>query len=247
MRTVYIHKQGPRIFSDNAFSAALGFASMGFDIREIEPGEDLYNYLNKDKESFFVGGINAVRDVFNALGIKQPEIDNPHICLPLFLGRDVQEVTWEQIESLVDIGGCPFFIKPLEDHKLFTGYVVKSKHDLIHAKNRIKPHTRIIISECVNFVSEYRCFVHKGKLVGCKNYAGDFKKFPNFEIIEEAITQYKNQPIGYSIDFGVTDDDKTLLIEMNDGFGLSAYGLNKVLYCKILMDRWDEIVNKKVF
>jgi hypothetical protein len=32
---------------------------------------------------------------------------------------------------------------------------------------------------------------------------------------------------------------------MNDGFGLSAYGLNKIIYCKILEARWDEILKNK--
>ena len=50
--------------------------------------------------------------------------------------------------------------------------------------------------------------------------------------------------MAYSIDFGVTSDGRTLLIEMNDGFGLSAYGLNKIAYCKMLEARWDEISKK---
>jgi hypothetical protein len=65
---------------------------------------------------------------------------------------------------------------------------------------------------------------------------------PNFEIIDQAIVDYKNQPIAYSIDFGITSEGKTLLIEMNDAYGLSSYGLNKMIYCKILEKRWDQII-----
>jgi len=100
------------------------------------------------------------------------------------------------------------------------------------------------MSECVNFISEYRCFVLNKEMVGCKNYKGDFKIFPNASIMENAINDYINQPVAYSIDFGVTDKGETLLIEMNDAFGLGSYGLDKLIYCKILEARWDEILGK---
>lgn len=241
MRTVYIQKQGNRIASENGFAAALGFAQMGYNV--IEADENLtYSKLLQDETAMAVGGINYIRGAFTYLGLKQPEIDNPHIHLPQYLGREVCEATWSEIEQLTDF---PFFIKPLEDHKLFTGYVVKSPQDLLHGKLRVKPNSKIVLSECVDFISEFRCFVLEGKLVGCKNYTGDFRVLPDFDIIENAICDYINQPIAYSIDFGVTTEGKTLLIEMNDGFGLSAYGLNKIIYCKMLQARWDEILCKK--
>jgi hypothetical protein len=238
MRTAYIQKEGNRIFSENCFSAALGFAQMGYKV--VETDSSVYESLKQDKAAILVGGIHFMRNAMRSLGIRQPQIDNPHIHLPGYLGRDVCEATWSEIEQFTTF---PFFIKPLEDHKLFTGYVVKSQHDLLHAKMRVKPDSKILLSEAVSFISEYRCFVLDGKLVGCKNYTGDFRVLPDFEIIESAITDYQGQPAGYSIDFGVTDDGRTLLIEMNDGFGLSAYGLNKIIYCKILQARWDQIRN----
>jgi hypothetical protein len=242
MRTVYIQKQGNRIASENGFVAALGFAQMGYNI--VEADENLaYQKISEDKTAIAVGGINYIRGIFKGLGVVQPKIDNPHIHLPQYLGREVCEATWSEIEQL---DSFPFFIKPLEDHKLFTGYVVKTPQELLHAKLRVTlPDTKFVLSECVEFISEFRCFVLEGKLVGCKNYAGDFRVMPDFDIIENAIIDYQAQPAGYSIDFGVTSDGRTLLIEMNDGFGLSAYGLNKIIYCKILEARWDEIMKNK--
>lgn len=234
----YIQTQGNRIMSENGFSAALGFAQMGYDVIQID-GVLIIEKIKENPKAIFVGGINTVRNVFDSLGIIQPQIDNPHVHLPQYLGREVCEATWSEIEQMDTF---PFFIKPLEDHKLFTGYVVKTPQELLHAKLRTEPGSKIILSECVEFISEYRCFVLDGKLVGCKNYTGDFRVLPDFNIIESAIIDYKAQPVGYSIDFGVTADGKTLLIEMNDGFGLSAYGLNKIIYCKILQARWNEIL-----
>lgn len=43
------------------------------------------------------------------------------------------------------------------------------------------------------------------------------------------------------LDFGVTSDGRTLLIEMNDGYSLGAYGLEPELYAKLLTARWAEL------
>jgi hypothetical protein len=242
MRKVYIQKVGNRLFSENCFSAAMGFAQMGYQVIEAEVGPQLFTVLCEEPESMFVGGINGVKNVFRAIAVEPPQIDNPHIYLPQYLGREVVETTWTEVEQMAAAENFPFFIKPLDEQKLFTGYVVKCAPDLIQAKLRVKGDTKILMSECVEFISEWRCFVLEGKLVGCKNYTGDFRMLPNFEIIDQAIVDYKNQPIAYSIDFGITSEGKTLLIEMNDAYGLSSYGLNKMIYCKILEKRWDQII-----
>lgn len=247
MRKVYIQRENgsSRIFSENCFSAALGFSQMGHHVIEAHACPQLYIDLCDDEHAMFVGGINAVKSAFRAIAIEAPEIDNPHIHLPQYLGREVVETTMSEVEQMADNGDFPFFIKPLDEQKLFTGYVIKCKPDLLQAKLRAKPETKILMSECVEFISEYRCFVHNKKLVGCKNYTGSFRVLPDFDIIENAIKDYQAQPIAYSIDFGITSDGRTLLIEMNDAFGLSSYGLNKITYCKMLEDRWDEIVKIK--
>jgi hypothetical protein len=243
MRDVYVQRNlnNTAFLSENCFIAASGFGQMGYKvIGFVNPRE-----LPLNKYSIVVGGINSVREHFSRLEINQPEIDNPHTCLPKYIGRTICEMSFSDVEEyaiLGEPGTFPFFIKPLIDHKLFTGYVVNSKSDLIQAKLRTKPESMILVSDCIKIVSEYRCFVLNGKLVGCKNYTGDFTVYPDFQIIEYAISDYNNSPAAYSIDFGITRDGRTLLIEMNDGFGLSSYGLNKLTYCKMLEARWDEIM-----
>jgi hypothetical protein len=98
-----------------------------------------------------------------------------------------------------------------------------------------------MLSNVVNIVSEYRCYVIENKLVGIKHYLGDFKIFPNVDFIEETIKNYENQPIGYTIDFGVTDQNETILIEVNDGWSIGNYGLRDKIYAKLLLKRWIEI------
>lgn len=242
MKNVYVQRSGNKFLSVNCFEAAAGFGQMGYNVIGFERPEE----IDHSSSPIVVGGINTIRQVFSDLGIFQPQIDNPHNHLPDYLGRKIVEMTFEEVEEYASIGVFPFFIKPLYDHKLFTGYVVKSGHDLLQAKLRCEPNTRLILSECVEFISEYRCFVLNGVLIGSKNYTGDFTASPDYNIIESAIRDYKSQPIAYSIDFGITANGRTLLIEMNDGFGLSAYGLNKIAYCKMLEARWDEITKKVI-
>jgi hypothetical protein len=86
-------------------------------------------------------------------------------------------------------------------------------------------------------------------MVGCKNYTGDFTIFPDFHIINNAITEYERTvdviPISYSLDFAITDGGETQLIEINDGFALGSYGLNSIYYCKFIRDRWNQLINTK--
>jgi hypothetical protein len=62
-------------------------------------------------------------------------------------------------------------------------------------------------------------------------------------VIENAVSEYKNAPNGYAIDFGVTDDGRTLLIEVNDGYALGSYGLFYLDYAKLLSARWAQLTD----
>ena len=68
---------------------------------------------------------------------------------------------------------------------------------------------------------------------------------PNDEVIKQAVQDYKTAPAGYSLDFGVTDTGRTLLIEVNDGYALGSYGLFYIDYAKLLSARWAELTGTK--
>ena len=65
--------------------------------------------------------------------------------------------------------------------------------------------------------------------------------FSNYLAIKKAVQEYKTAPAGYSLDFGLTDTGKTLLIEVNDGYALGSYGLFYIDYAKLLAARWAEL------
>lgn len=95
--------------------------------------------------------------------------------------------------------------------------------------------------ECVHFVSEWRCFLLYGQLIGIHFYYGDKNIECDREVINAAIKAFPNMPAGCALDFGVTDDGRTLLIEMNDGYSLGIYDLEPTLYVRLLTARWAEL------
>lgn len=135
----------------------------------------------------------------------------------------------------------PIFVKPNKYSKEFIGGVAESKQSFNNCFYDVSDDKELLVSEVVNFVSEYRGYVIDKELRGIKHYQGDFRVFPDMTIIDSAIKDYISQPIGYSIDFGITDDGKTLLVECNDGYSLGNYGLNDVTYSTLLARRWIEM------
>lgn len=59
--------------------------------------------------------------------------------------------------------------------------------------------------------------------------------------MENAVSDYTSAPKGYAIDFGLADDGRTLLLEVNDGYSLGSYGLFPLDYAKLLSARWAEL------
>jgi hypothetical protein len=235
--------------NENCYASAEGFHRMGYDIVKFDY-EDTWKYTApfhefNIEEDIAHGGINAMRKLFDKFGVPQPEIHNPHEHLYDYLGREMNETTYRKVAyNFMNKLSSPIFIKPLDEHKLFTGKVINSFADLISLSS-VPPETKILQSEVVTWISEYRCFVNRRALIGCKNYTGDFTVLPNFDLVNGAIEDYKEQPLSYSIDFGITDKGETQLIEINDGFALGAYGLNSIYYCKFIRDRWHEIMKIK--
>jgi hypothetical protein len=102
-------------------------------------------------------------------------------------------------------------------------------------------------SELVDFVSEYRVYVCEREIVGIKHYSGDFRIFVDPKAIDAALLAYTTQPSAFGIDFGVTRDGRTLIVEQNDGFSLGSYGLHPVTYAKLLETRWLELLSCRRF
>lgn len=251
--------------SINFFQADQGFRELGYEIEYFvylpdQEGNAPFRFadtLRSDvpvftKDTIVVGGVQTVDAVYDLLKVNNPHLESYPHQLDEYMCRKISEKTLEQVrtEILDDIENDrinPQFIKPkAEQRKVFTGHVVSRYVDLIKTAG-LPGETKVWSSPIVEFISEYRVFINRGKIVGLKHYKGDFLVFPDDIAIERMVNDYYDAPIAYSLDVGVTkspfDASDTLLVEVNDANALGCYGLGPVTYANMIVDRWNEVVN----
>ncbi|RXZ77980.1 DUF4343 domain-containing protein [Paenibacillaceae bacterium] len=112
------------------------------------------------------------------------------------------------------------FVKSNNKVKGYTGIIHGSKREHI-------PEGEYIVSRIMNIESEWRGFVHNGKLVGIQNYSGDFTKMPDINLINKMIRNYTYSPAAYTIDVGLNDIEGTFLIEIHCLFSCGFYGFSE--------------------
>lgn len=238
-RTVYLQRNEAtnEFINSNVYAAWEGFGLLGYE--RVSFMRPQLQYLDVTKETVVVGWIGTVEEAFKIVGVESPPETSIPECLMKYAGRKIWESTLGEVRA---DDYFRHFIKPLHGHKSFTGHVRTGAVADLMATSVYPNEMPILCSEVVNFISEYRGFVLNGKLIGLKNYSGDFKKMIDVTQVESAIKDYKEAPCAYSIDFGLTDDGRTLLVEVNDSFALGSYGLHVMQYAQMIEARWDQIV-----
>ncbi|MBB6050458.1 ATP-grasp domain-containing protein [Armatimonas rosea] len=238
-RVVYIHANAEGIpFAPTSYAAWDGFTKLGYDVR-LYQSEELES-LPRVREVIVVGGIGLVHKALARVGAPLPDELNIPEALLAFAGRQVWETTLGVARKPES---WPLFVKPLHEAKLFVGHVIRDWPDLIVAAG-CDSDLPVLAQEPVNFVSEWRVYVRYGKILGLGHYKDDPLIFPDPAVVRAAIAAWGDAaPAGYGIDFGITDDGKTLLVEVNDGHSLGNYNLRPVEYAKLLQARWDEMAN----
>lgn len=242
--TIYFKKYEKEFVDDFVASAYLGFKSKGKECKFYEDIKD----VPVSKYNVVIGPIDETSYYFEQLGINILN-DIPPINIPAslnseaFLGRKTYIMSMREFK---DTQNVPIFAKSADVLKQFSAGVIskeKSKNDFYYD---VPDDTRVLVSEVLNIESEYRVFVNRNEIIGMKNYIGNFFVYPDPKIIKIAIASYKNPPISYTIDFGVTLEGETVLIECNDGWSVGDYGLDQDIYAKFLLDRWIQITNAYV-
>jgi hypothetical protein len=221
---------------DWACSAYLGFKEKGFspilfeDIREVPVS----------KSNVVVSFIEDTSFYFERLGVNVPYALNIPESLKGFTKRDIEYMT---VAEFMQDKRQPIFVKPASKGKPFSSGVIKEFRSKPFILHDVKPEELCMVSNVIDIVSEYRCYVIKGILKAIKHYLGDIRIFPNMQIIDAAISMYDAAPSCYAIDFGITSAGETVLIECNDAWSLGNYGLENREYANMLLTRWIEIVN----
>ena len=199
--------------------------------------------LKITSNDFIAGEIETMFTAMKQLDIHYEYNDYPK-CLYKYLHRRIWESSIRDIKTeLFDKCLCfinPVFIKPKDKLKKFTGFVIKSIDDLGNINNA-GDNTKIICSEPVNFVSEYRCPVINGEVRDFCFYSGDSNILIDKGVVQEMVKDFVNSPKAYCIDVGVLSTGETALIEVNDALCIGIYSMSKELYAELLMTRWNEL------
>jgi len=205
--------------------------------------KNVYGILNipfKYKESEFINlkkfknlvPVGSVEFIHSFLKVNNFIIPNP-LNIPDELNKYEYLKRYIGVKKFKDLNIKNIFIKSNSEIKKFTGFIAENKEKALLFEPNIKDDDEILYSDVINIESEYRCFIYKNELVGLKHYAGDFKQFPNLNIIKKAIKDYKTSPIAYTLDFGITDKNETILIEAHNFYSIGLYGFDNY---KILPD-----------
>jgi hypothetical protein len=245
IKLAYIQKKNGEFFSEAAYSFWRGCNELGIDVVgfEQDSGIQIPTTIGLTKETVVYGGIGIVRKAFDYLGVRQPTVGElpPPEVLP-FYGRRIWATTMLEVREGYEDNRF-FFIKPLRDHKAFSGHVTSGTIGTLAQTAGFPNNFEIVASEVVYFRSEYRLFVHNRKIRDSRFYRGDFRYSPDYMVADRFIETFKKPPVAYSLDLGVTMDGKTFVVEINDAFSLGHYGMPHTPYTQMVIDRWEEIVN----
>lgn len=175
--------------------------------------------------------------------MKHFEIPTP---IPINIPDDLNELYYTNRSvingnhmDIENLGHGKWFVKSATQFKGFTDIL---RIDNNHSWNIPAGHYQM--SNYIEIESEWRAFVYQGKLVGLQNYSGDFKWFPQINVINKMIKAYKSAPIAYTLDIGINDHD-TFIIEIHDFFSCGLYGFADHRILPFMYNRWfHEYLNK---
>ena len=232
-------------YNQNCSDAFAGCNKLGLDVVRYKA---IYSINDNQPEDLGVGSYSDTCFALDRMGIHPEPLDYPDELMP-FTGRKIWKSTLftvsRDMTASTDGSCCHIFIKPRQDVKRFHGTVINCCEDFIKLGGGVDD-IDVWCSEYVHFISEWRLWVLNGEIVGLNPYGGAWDVFPDVEVLRKAVRAYTSAPSAYALDFGVTDDGRTLLVEVSDGYGLMSYGLNARLYVQILLTRWKEMTASAV-
>lgn len=230
----FIHAFQGKPYNSDCKAAYDGFVELGIETVLFSTNEE---FDRRNPEDVVVGGVIMICHALSQRGITAEHYDYPEELMG-FRGRKIWKTRLKDLPK----ERFPVFIKPVEE-KIAPGIVVHTWADVQEEYGLIDPETELYCSEPVEFISEWRCFLLYGEIIGIHFYYGDHNAIYDRSVIDAAVKAFSVMPVGCALDFGVTKDGRTLLIEMNDGYSLGTYGLEPKLYARLLTARWAELNN----
>jgi hypothetical protein len=190
------------------------------------------------------GSISFIKHALRRYGKELANVEEPSYpaCLTNYYRRKITPgFRLNGAKELLD-KGHRFFIKP-EAAKRFTGFVADNSYD--PRFNGASGQCPVYMSEVVEFVSEWRCYITHNRHTALSFYDGDPKIAPDLGVVSEVVRLSGKHaaPAGYVIDFGVLADGRTAVVEVNDGYAVGAYGDGiEANYWNMISARWQELI-----
>lgn len=222
------------------FNASKGFEFIGREVLRMTADE--IEGRTPRAEDLVFGGVEVVRPYLARLGCEPEPLDYPE-KLQEYLGRKFETELLGTLRKRYNEPGPPTFIKPVE-HKLFTGHVVRRFGDLIRTQS-FPAETPLYCVEHMEFLSEWRFYCDGSQVIGVDHYKGDPLRSPVSEVVAQAAFDFakcEEGPVTYSLDFGVSANGETRLVEVNDMISLGCYGLDAPVYAQLIEKRWLQLV-----
>ncbi|HEX4607142.1 MAG TPA: ATP-grasp domain-containing protein [Urbifossiella sp.] len=244
VRLVYVQAEGGVPAADSFYRAWDGFRKRGVPCVLFEPPQLAAGTLPLARDTLVAGGVPVVEAALAALGVPVPPADNLPDSLAAYRGRKVWTTTWGDLRARYGRSGppAPLWVKARRRNKAVPSIAVYDAAD-IGASGNLPDALEVLVSEYVTFVSEWRCFVCRGRVIDLCRYQGDVFAYPDPKVVKAAVAAHaKAAPAGYGIDFGVLTDGRTVLVEVNEGYSLNPYGLESMEYAELLEARWLELV-----
>jgi hypothetical protein len=218
-----------------------GYEVLEFTTTELRSGDIDYHLIGDADNTILCGGVGTVREALERAGRPAP----PNLDLPVsvrfWANRLVWESTMGEIRHGVMNGADPVHVKPRDRGKLFNGTVIASFKDLIPSAS-VPDDEPVLVQGIVKFVSEWRATILRDRIINVAHYKGDPLQFPHSATMTCALNDFEERPIGFSMDWGVTEDGETALVEVNDGFSLGNYGVRGCDYVAMIEARWRQLM-----
>lgn len=240
MRACIYGDNTERWHSLEAHCAYIGFKKLGWDVLVgmQDPVDDDALYLGP--RHWMLTALNAQHRDVRTLG------RFPH-TLRQFLDKHPRSMTIAKFRDFCQTGSfANFRVLSDSDPAHFNERLVVSVEDVLDIFDM--PATDVVhVMSDFKYISEYRCFVDKGAIVGVTHVAGSTLVYPSSDVLRKLQKQLKNVVASaLVIDMGIADfperperiRNPTLLKSCFEIFDVSCVGVSPVIYASMLQHRW---------
>jgi hypothetical protein len=251
-------------FVDDLDAIRAELLARGVEVVATDPTDDLPPLRGLRPEDIFAfGGLPTMRCWLQRFGWEMRIARSYPSTLDGWLNRGVWRGTPADLLAGPARTIQPIFVKTCRpcfpEGERFEGQLWPTLDRLAHLHPSLAGET-FLCSETVRFLSEYRCYVMRGRLLGIYAYqlfgvfcgpvdAGALEQHdptlrPSPELVQEATQRLEEAgaaPDAYALDLGRIALGPMSLVELNDAVAVRNYGLSAGDYLDFHLARWRQL------